>query len=293
MSIGERKSDSGLNSWSETEISGPDHEGRVYMKVSVVLNVMNEERNIADLLDSLVVQEQPMEVIVIDAKSKDRTREIVQEYADQYDFISMRIKPGTRGESTNFGIALAKGDIIAFVGGDCIANPFWMKEMRKTIMEGADIVAGKVINIGLRAWEDLERVELFHRGFDISFPSCNMAFRQEVLGKVGFFDPWFITAEDIDLNFRAVDAGYSLKFNPNSIIYHRARGTVYGFFRQAFWNGVGRKQLTLKHGRLWGQYDPLKMFRQKMNAWALMRLICAMAGYIAFKFFGEKGPYKR
>ena len=261
------------------------------MKVSVVLNVMNEERNIADLLDSLVVQEQPMDVVVVDADSKDRTREIVQRYMDEHDFITLHIKPGTRGESTNFGIGKADGDVIAFVGGDCIANPFWIRETRNSIIEGADVVAGRVINIGLRAWEELERVELFHRGFDISFPSCNMAFRREVIEEVGGFDPWFITAEDIDLNYRAVEAGYSLAYNPGSIMYHRARGTIYGFFRQAFWNGVGRKQLTLKHGRLWSNYDPLRMFRQKMSAWALLRLVCAIAGYVGFKFFGNKEPY--
>jgi len=261
------------------------------MKVSVVLNVMNEERNIADLLDSLIVQEQPMEVVVVDAASRDRTREIVKRYADRNDCIKLYVKPGTRGESTNFGVGKAEGDIIAFTGGDCIANPFWIREMRRTISEGKDIVAGKVINIGLKAWEDLERVELLHKGYDISFPSCNMALRREVLEKVGGFDSWFITAEDIDLNFRAVEAGYTLAFNPDSIIYHRARGTVYGFFRQAFWNGVGRKQLTLKHGRLWTKYDPLRMFRQKMNIWALLRLSCAIAGYVAFKLFGDRGVY--
>jgi len=265
----------------------------VRMRVSVVLNVMNEEKNIADLLDSLTVQEQPMEIVVVDAGSRDGTREIVKEYMEKYDFIRLYIKPGTRGESTNFGIGKAEGEIIAFTGGDCIANPFWIKEMRKTILEGEDIVAGRVINIGLRAWEELERVELYHKGFDISYPSCNMAFRREVLEDVGGFDPWFITAEDIDLNYRAVEAGYTLAYNPASIIYHRTRGTVYGFFRQAFWNGVGRKQLTLKHGRLWSSYDPLKMFRQKMNIWAMLRLTCAMAGYIGFKFFGDKGPYAK
>jgi len=263
------------------------------MKVSVVLNIMNEEKNIADLLDSLIVQEQPMEVVVVDAASRDRTREIVERYVKRHDFIRLFVKPGTRGESTNFGIEMAEGDLIAFTGGDCIANPFWIKEMRKTIAQGNDIVAGKVINIGLRAWEELERVELFHRGYDISFPSCNMAFRREVLEEVGGFDTWFITAEDIDLNFRAVEAGHTLAYNPNSIIYHRTRGTIYGFFRQAFWNGVGRKQLTLKHGRLWTKYDPLKMFRQRMNIWALLRLGCAMAGYMGFKMFGDRGRYGR
>jgi len=179
------------------------------MLVSVVLNVMNEEKNIADLLDSLVTQEGPIEIVVVDANSRDRTREIIEKYVQQYpDIVRMYIKPGSRGLSTNFGISKAKGDIIAFTGGDCIANPFWIKELRKSIMDGTSVVAGKTINMGLKAWEELDRVELFYKGVDLSYPSCNEAFKREVLEKVGGFDTWFITAEDIDLNYRAVDAGY-------------------------------------------------------------------------------------
>jgi cellulose synthase/poly-beta-1,6-N-acetylglucosamine synthase-like glycosyltransferase len=261
------------------------------MLVSVVLNVMNEERYIADLLDSLVIQEQPVEIIVVDAASKDRTQEIVRRYAEKHPFIKLYIQPGTRGVSTNFGISKATGDVIALTGGDDLANPNWIRELRKCFEQGADIVAGRSIMIGLKAWEDLDRVELYHKGFDISYPSANMAFRREVLQKVKGFDPWFITAEDIDLNFRAVDAGYKITYNSDAIIYRRTKSTVYGFFRQAFWNGAGRKQLTLKHGNLWGKYDPLRMFKQKMSFWAFTRLIVALLGYTGFKLFDDKGPY--
>jgi GT2 family glycosyltransferase len=105
---------------------------------------------------------------------------------------------------------------------------------------------------------------------------------------VGGFDNWFITAEDIDLNMRAVDAGFNIVYNPNAVIYHRTKATIYRFLKQAFWNGAGRKQLTMKHGKLWGSYDPLKMFRQKMSLWAFIRLGVAMMGYIGFKLFGDK-----
>jgi len=47
------------------------------MLVSIVLKVRNEEDNIADALDSLVVQEGPIEIIVVDGYSTDRTQEIV------------------------------------------------------------------------------------------------------------------------------------------------------------------------------------------------------------------------
>jgi cellulose synthase/poly-beta-1,6-N-acetylglucosamine synthase-like glycosyltransferase len=261
------------------------------MKVSVVLNIMNEERYISDLLDSLVIQEQPLEIVVVDAASKDRTRDVVRRYVNRYPFVKLYVKGGTRGVSTNFGISKATGDIIAFTGGDDIANPNWIKELRKSFVKGADIVAGRSIMIGLKAWEDLDRVELYHKGSDISFPSANMAFRREILRKVGGFDSWFITAEDIDLNFRSVDAGYKIAYNPDAIVYRRTKSTIYGFFHQAFWNGAGRKQLTLKHGNLWGAYDPLKMFKQKMTFWAFCRLIVAMMGYIGFKLFKDKGPY--
>jgi GT2 family glycosyltransferase len=195
---------------------------------------------------------------------------------------------GKRGKSRNFGIKAATGDGIAFIDGDCIANPFWLHEIRNSMDSGADVVAGKTINMGLRSWEELDRVELDYHGFDLSYPSCNLAFRERVLDDIGGFDDWFITAEDIDLNLRAVEKGYKLTYNPKAVVYHRLKSTLYGFFKQAFWNGAGRKQLTLKHGSLWGRYDPIKMFRQKVTFWSLTRLTMAMLGYVGYKAFGGK-----
>jgi len=261
------------------------------MLVSIVLKVRNEEDNIADALDSLVVQEGPIEIIVVDGYSTDRTQEIVQEYASKYPFVHLYVAGSSRGDSLNYGLRQAKADIIALTDGDCIANPNWVREIRRCIIErGADMVAGRSINIGLSAWERLDRVELFNKGFDCTWPGCNLAFRKEVFETVGGVDPWFVTAEDIDFNIRATNAGFSLVYNPKAIVYNRTRGTFYGFCRQAFWNGAGRKQLTLKHGALWERYDPIKMFRQRMTFWAMVRLGFAWLGYLGFKFFGERPP---
>ncbi|HEX7392577.1 MAG TPA: glycosyltransferase [Thermoplasmata archaeon] len=259
------------------------------MMISIVLNLLNEERHIRDLLDSLVVQEPPFEIVVVDAGSWDKTVGIVKRYAATYPMISLHHKPGSRGESTNYGIAQTKGDVIATIGGDCIANPFWLKELRKTL-EDYDIAAGKTINIGYHAFEELERVELYHRGMDISFPSGNMAWRKKVMDEVQGFDPWFVTAEDIDLNYRAVSKGYSLGYNENAIVYHRMKESFIRFFKQAFWNGYGRKQLTVKHGRLWSSYKPQRLLETSKNLWSFARLFFAVLGYINCKFTVES-PY--
>jgi len=259
--------------------------------ITVITTVKNEQRHIRDLLDSLVEQEQPMEVIVVDAKSTDKTASIVKEYDDKYDFVHLYVDPGTRGESMNFGVEQAKGDVIAFIGGDCVAHPDWIKNIRKYYAKGAEILVGKVVMMGYHAFEDLERVELFHKGFDISYPGCATCYRTDIFREAGGFDPWFITAEDIDLNYRALDAGYTITVVDQNddapMIYHRARETVNSFFKQAFWNGYGRKQLTLKHGRLWANYSFKRMVIQKISFWKLMRLGIATLGYLKCKLFSR------
>ena len=80
------------------------------MKISVVLNLLNEKRHIRDLLDSLIVQEGPLEIVVVDAGSCDGTVAVIKDYMRKHDMISLFHCPGTRGESTNFGISKASGD---------------------------------------------------------------------------------------------------------------------------------------------------------------------------------------
>jgi len=260
------------------------------MKISIVLNLLNEEHHIRDLLDSLVTQEGPLEVIIVDAGSWDDTIPIIKRYMQSHPEIKLFHHPGSRGESTNFGLLQVKGDVIATIGGDCIANPFWLKELRKTLQE-FDIAAGRTINIGYHAFEELERVELYHRGMDISYPSGNMAWKKEVMDDIVGFDPWFVTAEDIDLNYRAVSKGYKLGYNEDALVYHRMKESFRGFFKQAFWNGWGRKQLTMKHGPLWASYKPQKLFENTKSFWAVGRLFFAGTGYLMCKFY-ERSPYK-
>ena len=254
------------------------------MLISVVVTVRNEEKRIGNLLDSLMVQEGDFEVIITDAYSDDGTVDIVKEYSERYGNIHLYMKGGTRGVGRNYGVEKAGGDVVAFVDGDCIANPFWLKEIRRSLEEtGTEVVAGRTINLGYAPFAELERVELVKSGFDVTFPSCNLAYSRDLYQSIRGFDPQFMTAEDIDLNFRAVSVGASIVHNPDAIIYAMARDTFMGFFKQAFWNGFGRKQLTLKHGKLWDRYSFREMIGDNINTWYFIRLTFGMLGYMVCK----------
>ena len=111
-----------------------------------------------------------MEILIIDSASEDRTVPIAKSYAKRFPFIKIYQHGGTRGESRNFGAEVAQGEALAFIDGDCIAQHGWIKEMRKGLKKG-DVVAGRTINIGNKAFEDLDRVELYYKGFDLTYPN--------------------------------------------------------------------------------------------------------------------------
>lgn len=251
-------------------------------RVSVVTTVLNEAQHLRDLLESLAVQEPPFEVIVVDAGSTDGTVEIARAFAKEFPDFRLLEQPGSRGASRNHGVQHAAGDYVAFVDGDCIANAFWLRNVRRHAGPGR-IVAGRTMLFGYWAFERLERVELRRRGFDITHPSSNLIYPREAFLRLGGFDPRFITAEDIDLNFRAVEAGLEIRLAEDALVYHRARDSVYRFLKQAYWNGYGRKQLTLKHGRLWREYRFRHMLQGQLNFWGVLRLASAVFGYLSCK----------
>ena len=254
------------------------------MFVSIVITVKNEAETIAELLDSLVIQEKPFEIIIVDAESNDNTQDTVKQYAKKHREIKLFVHRGSRGEGRNFGVKKSRGEIIAFTDGGCKADKNWLKKLRKKMKEGYDVVAGKTINIG--PFKDIKRVRVNYKGFDITYPSCNLAYKKNLFEKIGGFDPRFITAEDIDLNLRAVDAGAKIGYSENAIIYRETAKNMLSLIKQAFWYGYGRKQLAIKHGRLWQSYSPKQMFSTHLTLWGVIRLFFGLLGYLVCKITG-------
>ena len=249
------------------------------MKISVVLTTKNEESNISELLDSLIEQEEPFEVLVVDSDSKDRTQEIVKEYSKKNKNIKLFQYPGARSESMNYGIKQATGDAVAFIGGDDTADKNWIKEIR-TGLKGTDIVVGKLISKGDERVKNIGNVKFYHKGINVSYPGTNTTYKREILDNLGGFDPWFSSAEDLEINYRAVNAGYKITHYEKAIVYYRPKGSALAFLKQSFWYGYGRKLLGLKHGRVWEKHSMADVLVNQTTVFGLVRLLIGFFGYI-------------
>jgi glycosyltransferase involved in cell wall biosynthesis len=262
----------------------------VDVPVSVVVTTRNEEKNLRHLFDSLVVQRHLHQVILVDAESTDNTVAIAESFSGKLPLTVIR-RACTRGEGRNLGAAVATGDLLAFIDGDCIANAHWLDGLVKAWeAQPRRVVAGRTILTGFWAFSKLHRVELPHQEQDTSWPGCNLAYPRGLFEGLKGFDARFVTAEDIDLNFRAVEAGAEIVHAPDAIVYAQTRDSITGFLRQAYWNGYGRKQLTVKHGRLWSQYRLADMLRRQGGSfWGLLRMGFGFFGYTSAKL-GRRPP---
>jgi glycosyltransferase involved in cell wall biosynthesis len=248
--------------------------------ISVVITTRNEAVHLPQLLDSLLVQEPPFEVVLVDSESRDRTVELARQYARAHPaLVRVFERPGSRGIGRNFGVGAARGEFVAFVDGDCFADSQWLRLLRRNLRE-APVVAGRTVPVGKPKYGPLERVELFEKEYDVTYPSSNLAYDRARFLRLGGFDPRFVTAEDIDLNLRAVEDGATIRYDPTAVVYHHVRTTFLRFLIQAFWNGYGRKQLTEKHGNLWGKYRLRRLLSGQRSVISWARLVGALAGYV-------------
>jgi glycosyltransferase involved in cell wall biosynthesis len=204
--------------------------------VSVVIPTRNRAVTLADTLAALVAQDYPadrLEVIVVDNDSVDDTEAVVRRAGAGAPIAVRYFRKDDRGPAAarNFGVARARGEVIAFTDSDCTMDPTWVERGVRRIAAGAALVAGPVVPV-----VDPRRVPSFfyhqtdHRRPNLLFPTANVMYRRAVLDAVGDFDerfgtyPWGtpIGGEDIDLAWRARRAGYAAAWADDAPVYHEA-----------------------------------------------------------------------
>lgn len=215
------------------------------MKVSVLITVKNDLNNMKRLIKSLKDVRGDFELVIVDAFSDDGTYEFLLDEASNFSLKLDRIK-GNRAVGRNRTIELATGDFFAFIDSDSEIPPEWLENVMKHDSEY--IIAGRIIQKGEKRWSDLGRVPIYFRGEDVTYPSNNLIYRREVISRIGNFDTRFHTAEDVDLNIRAISSGFRIKYAEDIVIYHYPRNDYISLIRQSYYDGIGRKILRRKYG---------------------------------------------
>jgi rSAM/selenodomain-associated transferase 2 len=105
------------------------------LTVSIIIPVLQEEARIVDCIERARALSS-VEVIVVDGGSSDHTRELASG-ADQ-----VLSSPRGRATQMNAGAAAASGEVLLFLHADCWLEPAGLEEIRRTLTNRPDVVAG-------------------------------------------------------------------------------------------------------------------------------------------------------
>lgn len=121
---------------AESEQAG---RSRDLLTLSIVIPVYNEENHLKRCLDAIAGQAvKPLEVIVVDNNSTDKTVDI----ARNYSFVKIIHEPVQgRTAARNAGFNAAKGDIIGRIDADTILPPSWAAHVVKFFESNKKIAA--------------------------------------------------------------------------------------------------------------------------------------------------------
>lgn len=109
--------------------------------VSVVIPTLEEENYIEKTLSNLQKVTTPIEIIVVDGGSHDRTVEIARRFTD--NVYSIRKRGISSGR--NYGAKLANGDVLVFLDTDVIFPVDFVEKIQKAFEDSS--VAGATCNI--------------------------------------------------------------------------------------------------------------------------------------------------
>ncbi len=202
-------------------------------RVSVIIPHLNQHAAAVRCLASLRAQSYPVdliEIILADNGSASLPTDLVA--AAPHVQIVQESRPGP-GMARNAGVAVSKGDVLAFIDADCRAHPEWVAAAVAGLQASdATGVVGGDVQIDLADPEHLTGFEAYESVFayrqklyieKMQFSGTgNLAMRRGVYDIVGPFAGIGI-AEDRDWGRRACALGYPARYVPGMIVYHPAR----------------------------------------------------------------------
>ncbi|MBN2013939.1 MAG: glycosyltransferase [Candidatus Altiarchaeota archaeon] len=227
--------------------------------VSVIVPVHNAERIVGECIESILDLNYPKEkteVIVVDNNSTDSTKEVIQKYPVRYLFESRKGQFYAR----NLAVKNAKGEILAFTDGDCEVDKNWLKNLMRNFTDDKIAgVGGKVV-----AYNPQTVVEKYSAKYVLiqewnvkeKYPyivTANAAYRRKIIEELGYFDGAQYSGGDVDMGWRVTKAGYKLIYEPDAVVLHKHRTSLYELYRQFYRYGRWYVRYFKKHRDMLGK----------------------------------------
>jgi len=230
--------------------------------VSVIVCTYNRAKYLEKCLESLHQQTyKNFEIIIVNGPSTDETFQVIEKFP-HLKIINQEQLNGL-SNARNLGITAAKGEIIAYIDDDAIANQDWLERIMntyETIEPQPVCIGGKIEPI----WEmarpewledtllsqfsvlDISKSPIFLKEKHLF--GTNMAFEKNVLKSIGGFSEnlgrkgdILLSGEDDMIQDILRNLGYHCFYHPEILVRHhilKERLTKTWLLKRCYWGGI-------------------------------------------------------
>lgn len=211
-----------------------------FPSISVVIPAHNEARYIRETVQAICNQDYPkdkLEIFVVDNNSTDNTPAI----AAQSGATVISCPSGRVGRVRNLGAAQSRGQIIAFIDGDCEASSLYWLQSAVQLLQDPSIgaVGGPALLPKQTSW--VERAFVGPQSFTNSdvarLAGSSFIVRRADFELVGGFSETLSAGEDDELSARIRAKGLRIySSNDCSVIHKDYPKTLQQIFRKQLWH---------------------------------------------------------
>lgn len=234
-----------------------------FQPVSVILPILNEERDLNQCITAILQQDYPadIEIILALGPSTDKTTLIAEKLSAADKRIKLVNNPsGQTATGLNLAIKKSSYEILCRIDGHSEISSTYIKTAVEIINnQGAVNVGGLMFadsEKGLqRTIAQAMRSKLgvgsskFHTGGSAGESETVYlgTFKKSAVLAVGGFDERYIRAQDWELNYRLRKNGGLIWFDPRLVVTYRPRNTFRKLAKQYFQYGRWRRVITRQH----------------------------------------------
>lgn len=178
------------------------------MKVSIITVVYNNEKTIADAIESVLAQTYPdIEHIIVDGKSKDNTLAVVNRYKDKLGRIISEKDDGLY-DAMNKGIKAATGDIIGILNSDdFLYNDQVIADIVAAFDDRTDATIANVVfvdpgELKVKRFYSAKRWKPSRFAWGQAPPHPSFFARRKLFGQYGYYETDYEIAADFELMVR-------------------------------------------------------------------------------------------
>ncbi len=278
--------------------------------VSVIVSAYNKEDTIEKCLNSVLAMDypKPVQVIVVEDASTDRTWDKVRKFAGRVEIIRHRTNQG-KGRSINMALKRAEGEVVACIDADTYPERGALRKMVRHFTDGVGAVIALVcVHEPRNLIQKIQEIEYYaafgfwHTALSkmdglLVTPGPMSLYTKKALEDVGGFDEDNIT-EDMEIALHLQEAGYRIKCTTDAKIYTEVPDTLPKLYRQRLrwlrgkiFNGFKYSHMLFntKYGDFGRFVYPVSSLVELLGVVVVLRVLALHAGNFLNTLFSSIG----